>query len=124
MIWKGIIDTLGIKSKMSSPVHLQTDRQTERINKTFQFYLRKYYNYGWDNWEEILAMTEYAYNNSLHSTVNMTPSVAKFSYHPGTFLPNAEPSQNPTSQNNIQSMTSVHQLCRQELKTANKSMRK
>jgi hypothetical protein len=31
MIWKGIIDTLGIKSTMSSPVHPQTDRQTERI---------------------------------------------------------------------------------------------
>jgi len=33
-IWKGIVDTLGIKSKMSSPFHPQTDGQTERVNQT------------------------------------------------------------------------------------------
>ena len=39
MIWKGIVDTLGIESKMSSPFHLQTDGQTERVNQTLECYL-------------------------------------------------------------------------------------
>ena len=54
-IWKGIVDTLGIRSKMSSPFHPQTDGQTERINQTLDCYLRNYCNYEPDNWEEMFA---------------------------------------------------------------------
>jgi hypothetical protein len=68
-IQKGIVDTLGFKSKMSSPFHLQTDEETESINQTLECYLRNYCNYEWDNWEEIMPMAECAFNNSLHSTV-------------------------------------------------------
>ena len=71
----------------------------------------------------MLAMAEYAYNNSLHSTVKMTPFFANYGYHPRTNWPIAEPLWNPTSQYYIQWMTSVHQLCRQGLEKASESMR-
>ena len=77
-IWKAIVDTLGIKSKMSSSFHPQTDGQTERVNQTLECYLWNYCNYEQDNWEEMLPMAEYAYNNSLHSTFKMTPCFAKY----------------------------------------------
>jgi len=112
-IWKGIVDTLGIKSKMSSPFHPQTHGQTERVNQTLECYLQNYCNYEHGNWEEMLPMAEYAYNNSLHSTVKMTPFFANYDYHPRTNWPTAESSRNRTSQNHIQWMTSVHQRCRQ-----------
>jgi hypothetical protein len=38
-IWKGIVDTLGIKSKRLSPFHPETNNQTERVNPTFDCYL-------------------------------------------------------------------------------------
>jgi len=84
MISKGIVDKLEIMSKMSSPFHPQTDEQTERVNQSLECYLRNYCNYKQDNWEEMLPMAEYAYNNSLHSTVKMTLFFATCGYHPGT----------------------------------------
>jgi hypothetical protein len=101
-IWKGIVDTLGIKSKMSSPFHLQTDGQSERVNQTLVCYLHIYCNYEQDNWEEILPMAEYSYNNSLHRTVKMTPFFTNYAYHPQTNWPITEPSRNLSSQNYIQ----------------------
>ena len=123
-IWKGIMDTLGIKSKMSSPFHPPTDGQTERMNQALECYLRNYCNYKEDNWEEVLPMAEYAENNSLHSTVKMKPFFAKYGYHSETNWPTAEPSWNLTSQNYIQWMTSVHQLCHQGLEKASETMKK
>ena len=77
-IWKGIIDKLGIKSKMLLPFHPQTDAQTERINQTLECYLQNYCNYEQDNADEMLPMAENAYNNSLHSAVKMTPFFANY----------------------------------------------
>jgi len=124
MIWKGIKDTLGIESKMSSSFHPQTDGQMERINKTLKCYLRNYCNYKQENWEDMLPMAEYAYNNSLQAMVKMTRFFANYGYHPRTNWPTAEPLCNPTSQNYIQWMTSVNQLCCQGLEKASETMRK
>jgi hypothetical protein len=72
----------------------------------------------------MMPMAEYAYNNAHHSTVKMTPFFANYGYHPQTNWPTAEPSRNLTSQNYVQWMTSVHQLCRQGLEKASETIRK
>jgi len=69
-------------------------------------------------------MAKYAYNNSLHSMIKMTPICAKYGYHSHTNWPTAEPSQDSTSQNIIQWMTSIHQLCRQGLEKASETLNK
>jgi len=69
-------------------------------------------------------MAEYAYNNSLHSTVKMTPLFTNYGYHPQPNWPTGESSQNPTSQNYFQWMTSVHRLCHQGLGIASEIMTK
>jgi len=112
-IWKDIVDTLGLKSKMPSSFHPQIDGQMQRVHQTLECYLRNYCNYELDNWEEMLPIAEYAYNNSLHSTVKMIPFFANYGSHPRTNWPTTEFSGNPTSQNYIQWMTSVPHLCRQ-----------
>jgi len=123
-MWKGIIGTLGIKSKMSSPFHPQTNGQMERINKSLECYLQNCCNDEMDDWEEMLPMAEYAYNNSLHSMVKMTPFFAHYGCHPQINWPTAEPSQNPTSQNHIEWMACIHQLCCRRLENASETMRK
>jgi len=54
---------------MSTAFHTQTDGQTECINQVIEAYLRSYCNYEQNDWLEMLAMAEFAYNNSRHSAV-------------------------------------------------------
>jgi transposase InsO family protein len=61
---------LGVKLKFSTAFHPQTDGQTERVNQTLKTYLRLYCNYQQDDWEELLPLSEFAYNNAKHSATN------------------------------------------------------
>jgi len=58
----------GIKRSMSTAYHPQTDGQTECINQVIESYLRSYCNYEQNDWASMLAMAEYAYTNSKHSS--------------------------------------------------------
>jgi len=111
---KGIVATLRIRSRMSSPFLLQTDGQTQRVNQSLECYLRKYCNSEQDNWEGMWSMAEYAYNNSLRSTVKIMPFLAKYGYYPWTTRPAGEPSQNP----NFSKLQSVDGKCSSTLSTA------
>ena len=41
-IWQVLMDLLGIKTKLSTAFHPETDRQTEKVNQTIEQYLRHY----------------------------------------------------------------------------------
>jgi len=43
---------LGIKSKLSTAFHLQTDGQTERVNQELKQYLRMFINHRQEQWPE------------------------------------------------------------------------
>jgi len=102
-----------------------TNQQTNGKNKPkFQCYICKYCNHDQDNWEGLLPVAEYAYNNSLDSTVKMSPFMANYGGLSRTNRPTAKALQNRTSQNHIRRMTGVHQLCHQQLEKASKTMRK
>ncbi len=47
--WKTLVLAIGIKHKLSTAFHLQTDGQTERSNQTLEGYLRHYVNYAQNN---------------------------------------------------------------------------
>jgi len=49
---KKLNEMLGIKTKLSTAFHLQTDRQTEIMNQELEEYLRMYINYRQSNWLE------------------------------------------------------------------------
>lgn len=73
---------LRIQQKLSTRFHPQTDGQTERINAILEQYLRGYCNYQQDNWAELLAMAEFAYNNTLSATTGITPFFARYGQNP------------------------------------------
>jgi hypothetical protein len=58
---------LGIKRSICMAYHPQTNGQTECINQVIELYLRSYCNYEQTDWASMLAMAEYAYNNSKHA---------------------------------------------------------
>jgi hypothetical protein len=53
--------------------HPQADRQMERVNQELEQYLRVFVNERQDDWDELLLMAEFQYNNHVHSGTQQTP---------------------------------------------------
>jgi len=70
--WESLSKLLGIKRKMSTAYHPQTDGQTERTNQVLEGYLRNFVNYDQDDWYQLLPLVEFAYNNSATNAHGMS----------------------------------------------------
>ena len=70
--WTSILAKLGIKKKMSTAFHPQTDGQTERLNQTLKQYLRAYINDEQDNWVRLLSTAQLVYNNTTVEVTGLT----------------------------------------------------
>ena len=69
---------LGIKTKLSTAFHPQTDRQTERINQEVEQYLRFFIKHRQKDWLEWLAMAEFAINNKVHMATKVSLFMANY----------------------------------------------
>ena len=75
-------EMLGIKTKLSTAFHPQTDGQTERMNQELEQYLRMFIDHWQDHWPEWLGMVEFAYNNKAHAGAKVLPFEANSSQNP------------------------------------------
>ena len=66
----------------TSGYHPEGDGQTERTNQTLEQYIQVFCNYQQDNWDELLPLAEFAYNNVPSATTRITPFFANKGYHP------------------------------------------
>ena len=80
--WSSLCYFLGIKRRLSTAFHPQTDGQTERQNSTMEAYLRAFVNYEQDDWARLLPMAEFAYNNAKNASTGHTPFELNCGYHP------------------------------------------
>jgi len=80
--WNALTKSLGLKKRLSTAFHPQTDGQTERTNQTAEQYLRIYCNYQQDNWFDLLSLAEFSYNNAQHSSIGCSPFYANYGYNP------------------------------------------
>jgi len=69
---------LGIKTKLSTVFHPQTDGQTERMNQELEQYLRLFVEHRQKDWPEWLALAEFAINNKTHTVTKMSPFMANY----------------------------------------------
>jgi hypothetical protein len=116
--WKAFIGTLGIKPRMSTAFHPQTDGQTERQNQTIEAYLRSFVNHEMDDWVDLLPMAEFAYNNSVTSATGLSPFYANYGYHPIASNPMATAARNPASKAYAHWMHTVHESAKLALEKA------
>ena len=79
---KELNNMLGIKSKLLTAFHPQTDKQTERVNQELEQYLRMFIDHRQEQWPEWLGMTEFAYNNKVHSSTRTSPFKANYRQDP------------------------------------------
>ena len=51
------------------------------MNQTLEQYIQVFCNYQQDNWDELLPLAEFAYNNARSATTRITPFFANKGYH-------------------------------------------
>ena len=69
---------LGIKTKLLTAFHPQTDGQTEQINQELEQYLRFFVNHRQKKWPEWLASAEFAVNNKIYIATKVLPFMANY----------------------------------------------
>ena len=76
--WKGLMKELGVKLNLSTTFHPQTDGQSERTIQTLEDMLRSCVLQFKGHWNEYLPLEEFTYNNSYHSSIEMSPYEALY----------------------------------------------
>ena len=72
-VWKHLCNHLGVKAKLSTAFHPQSDGQTEAINKEMERYLRTFCNHFKNDWARLLPMAEFAGNCSTSEATTLAP---------------------------------------------------
>ena len=122
--WREFLRTSGIRPRMSTALHPQTDRQTKRLNQTIEAYLRAFVSKEQDDWKRLLPMAEFAYNNSATTGNGMSPFYANYGFHPVAGGPALSEPLNPASTAYGHWMQAVHDEARIGLEEARERMRR
>ena len=80
--WNALSQRLGITLKPSSAYHPQTNGQTENANGFMEQYLRTYTNFVQDDWVDWLPLAEFACNNQVNESTQVSPFFANYGYNP------------------------------------------
>ncbi|KAI3761239.1 hypothetical protein L1987_51651 [Smallanthus sonchifolius] len=76
--WQSLQKALGTRLDLSTAYHPQTDGQTERTIQTLEDMLRACVIDFGGNWDSHLALIEFSYNNSYHTSIDMAPFEALY----------------------------------------------
>ncbi|GJY23899.1 reverse transcriptase domain-containing protein [Tanacetum coccineum] len=71
--WRDFQEELGTRLHMSTTFHPQMDSQSERTIQTLEDMLRACTIDFGGNWDDHLPLVEFAYNNSYHTSIKMSP---------------------------------------------------
>ena len=71
--WSHLMSLCGIKLKMSTSRHPQTDGASEIMNRMIENYLRCYCSIHQNDWDELLPAAEFAYNSAVTEDLGMSP---------------------------------------------------
>ena len=79
--WSLFCYFFGIKQKLFTPFHPQTDGQSELQNSTMEAYLWAFVNFEQNDWAKLLPMAEFAYNNAKNASTGHTSFKLNCGYH-------------------------------------------
>ena len=72
-LWRDLFKCAGVKQRLSTAFHPQTDGQSEVVNKVIAMYLRCAIGDRPRSWVDWLSWAEYCYNTSYHTTLRASP---------------------------------------------------
>jgi hypothetical protein len=82
--WNEFTKALGIRLKLSTAHHAQTDGQTEVMNQYIATRLRPYVNHHQDDWDEWLPIIDHASAIAPNASTGVSPFLAANGYEPRT----------------------------------------
>jgi len=82
--WQSLCSQLGIKLRMSTAYHPQSDGQAEKANATLETFLKAYIAQlkSPEQWSRLLPLAEFTYNAAKHKAIGMSPFEADIGYIP------------------------------------------
>jgi hypothetical protein len=122
--WKTVLGETGIKLKLSSAYHPETDGQTERANRTIKTYLRHYVQQNQSNWVTLLPMAELSYNNLLSTVTGTTPFYANYGRNPNMFEPKLPNPKSELAIKTTQDLQALHEQIKERIEFAQLRMEK
>jgi len=123
-VWKEFLRLSGIRPRMSTAFHPQTDGQTERHNQTIEAYLHSFSNHEQNDWVSLLSLAEFDYNNSVTAGTGLSPFYANYGFNPNATNPVAVNILNPASKVYVHWIHTVHDEARRGLESAQEQMRR
>jgi hypothetical protein len=73
-------------------------------------------NYQQDNWLDLLSQAKFAYNNTMHASIGISPFFANYGFHPRFSLEIPGDSVNPSAEERATRLGQVQQNLMAELK--------
>jgi hypothetical protein len=86
-VWCDLFGMVGVKLRMSTAFHPQTNGQSEVVNKVIPMYLRCVAGDRPRSWVDWLSWVEYCYNTSFHTALRATPYEVVYGRPPPHILP-------------------------------------
>ena len=77
-LWPSLQRALGTEVNLSTAFHPQTDGQSKRTIQTLEDLLRSCVLEFGGNWEDLLPLVEFTYNNSYQASIGMAPYEALY----------------------------------------------
>jgi len=123
-LMRELIEMLGIKSKLSTAFHPQTDGQTERVNQELEQYLRMFIDHRQEQWPEWLGTAEFAYNNKMHSSTQTSPFKANYGQDPRMGFEGRKKGKYAGAEKFIEKMKEIQKEAKAALRKAQEDMKK
>ena len=80
-LWSRICELLGIKRRLSTAHHPETDGQTERTNSTIEAFFRMFCDWAQSNWSFLAPMAQLAINGRDSASTGVSPFFLDHGYH-------------------------------------------
>jgi len=123
-LMKELNGMLGIKSKLSTAFHPQTDGQTGRVNQELEQYLRMFIDHRQEQWPEWLGTAEFAYNNKAHSSTRTLSFKANYGQDPRIGFEGRKKGKYAGAEKFIEKMKEIQEKAKAALGKAQEEMRK
>lgn len=117
--WHALLTAVGSKLNYTTPYHLQTDGQSERVNQCLEHYLRCAVQDRPKHWHRWLAMAEFWYNSSYHTSIGKSPFKALYGVEPNFgALPNITVAEDSPAHDELTTQQDQTKLLREHLHRA------